>query len=95
MRAILFFILVVIVFFLIRFIFNRIDQFKGQVQEEKQTNQVNDQDPKMVTCEFCGVHLPENEALGVEANLEDGSKQKKYFCSQDHLEQFVDQHSSN
>lgn len=94
MRALLFFILVVVVFFLIRFIFKRLEQFRAQPDQLNNSESEPPTEQQMVSCEVCGVHLPEADALGVETNNRNGVNEKKFFCSKDHLQQFVDHHSS-
>lgn len=91
MRALLFFILVILVFVFIRFIFKRLDLFNSQQAEEtsKETDEAEEQ--KMVVCEYCGVHLPENEAIAVAVNHIKNQDNKKYFCCKAHLESYIEE----
>ncbi len=69
MRALLFFILIFIVFLLVRRL------IKKKPIEPVQTTS----NPKhMVACDYCGVHLPEEEAL------QDHQVTGRYYCSKSH-----------
>lgn len=70
MRALLFFILILVIFLLIR------RMMKPRPAQPKK----NMSDPKkMVACHYCGVHLPKEEAL------ETSEKPGQYYCSAEHL----------
>ncbi|MDH5259470.1 MAG: metallothionein [Gammaproteobacteria bacterium] len=43
----------------------------------KSNTPLENQEEKMVACDICQLHIPENEAL---------QKDGKYYCSQEHLE---------
>lgn len=96
MRAILFLILVVLVFLIFRFTLNRIIEIRDRQNAEKlKTNNTNpsdeNQDEKnssqqMVRCAHCGVHLPQSEAYY------DG---KDTFCSEGHMQEYHEQHKKD
>ncbi|PLA74328.1 hypothetical protein CYQ88_06465 [Hydrogenovibrio sp. SC-1] len=69
MRALLFFILIFIVFLLVH-----------RLIKKKPTKPVQTaSDPKpMVACHYCGVHLPEEDAL------KDPQVAERYYCSKSH-----------
>lgn len=92
MRAVIFLLFVVLVFFVVRFTLNRIiairdkqnaQQAKYEQNQNKQANaseQNNSENTQeMVRCAKCGVHLPQSEAYY------DG---KDTFCSQGHMQDF-------
>lgn len=61
-------------------IFGLIIFFRNSRKKDKLSSQKNPTKNKtisMVKCEYCGVHLPENEAF---------SKGKQHWCSQEHLQ---------
>lgn len=83
MRAILFLGLVLVVFFAIRYLIN---SFKVKPNEATtrsgsgdSANETSQQSEKIVACEHCQLHIPLSQA-----QISDG----KYFCSQQHLEDF-------
>ncbi|MBN2865440.1 MAG: hypothetical protein JXK16_05480 [Thiotrichales bacterium] len=87
MRAIVFLLFVILVFFIVRFTLNRIIQIREQNREKERvgknqqaSNQKQDSETQaMVRCAECGVHLPQSEAYF------DG---KDTFCSEGHMQQF-------
>ena len=85
MRAIIFLILVVLVFLVVRFILNRMSEirekrFQADLEAEGEGNRDSEQTSEvMVQCAFCGVHLPQSEAIKEGENT---------FCSQDHKKAF-------
>lgn len=92
MRALLFFVLVVIVFLLIRFVFKRIDQFRqNDLMSDSNDETPQPQEQAMVRCEQCGVHLPQGDAISVEANTVEGHNALLYFCSKEHLETYINE----
>lgn len=89
MRALLFFVLVVVVFVLIRFVFKRLDHFRQTETSNEAPTESAEQ--TMVRCEECGVHLPEKDAISVEATRANGETAMLHFCSKEHLESYLDQ----
>lgn len=86
MRAVIFLLLVVLVFLIVRFTLNRVIEIreKQKQQELKQQEQQNTEKPQsqdMVRCAHCGVHVPQSEAYY------DG---KDTFCSEGHMQAFHD-----
>ena len=88
MRAIVFLLFVILVFFIVRFTLNRIIQIREQNREQervgknqrtKSTTKDNPESQAMIRCAECGVHLPQSEAFY------DG---KDTFCSEGHMQQF-------
>ncbi len=82
MRAIVFLLFIVLVFFIIRFILNRLIQVRQQnrqaaLDEIDATTQKDSE--SMVRCALCSVHLPQSDAYY------DG---KDTFCSEGHMQQF-------
>jgi len=49
-----------------------------QIKNERKLEQAS----KMVRCEQCGLHLPEQEAI---------QKNRHYFCTTEHLEAYLQQ----
>lgn len=84
MRAIVFLLFVILVFFIVRFTLNRVIQIREQNREKARIAQ-NQQAPSksepqaIVRCAQCGVHLPQSEAFY------DG---KDTFCSEGHMQDF-------
>ena len=83
-RAIVFLLFVVLVYFVIRFTLNRVIEIREKQRQEslKQEQKENTppRDPEeMVRCAECGVHLPQAEAYF------DG---KDTFCSEGHMQAF-------
>ena len=83
MRALLFLLFIIGLFFLVRAIINRTDQLREDASVKKAQKK---QAEPMVTCEVCQLHLPETEALCVA----DAKGQKHCFCSKEHLQIFID-----
>lgn len=87
MRAIIFLLLVVLVFFIVRFTLNRIIEIRDKqnlAEQKRQAMQDNEEQPnqasqEMVRCAYCGVHVPQSEAYF------DG---KDTFCSEGHMSRF-------
>jgi len=82
-RAIVFLLFVILVFFILRFTINRIIAIREQnrLKEAKKTEQASSKDnpQAMVRCAECGIHLPQSEAYY------DG---KDTFCSEGHMQSF-------
>jgi hypothetical protein len=79
MKTLLFFILIIFVYFIIKFILNRINQLK----EESTQKDAPLMDPtQMVICHKCGVHIPKDEAL-ILVNSNDNDE-TKYACCTEH-----------
>ncbi|NPA71403.1 MAG: hypothetical protein GXO35_01115 [Gammaproteobacteria bacterium] len=81
MRAIIFLLLVVLVFFIVRFVLNRIIEIReaqnsAAEQDHSETTPLTED---MVRCAECGVHLPQSEAYY------DG---QDTFCSEGHMRAF-------
>jgi len=86
MRALIFLLLIIGLFFLIRAVINRISQLGQEIQpKENQAKQAESPKP-MVNCELCQVHLPETEALCIT----DIKGKQHCFCSKEHLEAFIE-----
>ncbi|GKT12041.1 MAG: hypothetical protein ISEC1_P1015 [Thiomicrorhabdus sp.] len=87
MRAIVFLLLVVLVFLIIRFVLNRIIEIRSKLREaEGHLEDSSQSRPEtMVKCAFCSVHLPESSAYheGDDA-----------FCSQAHMQEFKDKQAN-
>lgn len=88
MRAIVFLLFVILVFFIVRFTLNRIIQIReqnreqervGKNQQTKSNAKPDNQTQAIVRCAECGIHLPQSEAFY------DG---KDTFCSEGHMQQF-------
>jgi len=82
MRAILFLLMIIGIFLLIRFTLARINQFKREqsLNESEPNSTAQNKTAEMVKCQTCGVHLPKSEAISTE---------KGFFCST-HCEQKAD-----
>ena len=95
MRALLFLLLIVALFLLVRFVINRVDQFRREAEWEEAAREraekaakIKAQQPEpMIHCEVCNLHLPEKEGLCVT----DNAGEKHCFCSKTHLEQFIEE----
>ncbi len=82
MRAIVFLLLVVLIYFIIRFILNRVIQIRAQnkkLAEDAKENAEGKKSEAMVRCALCAIHLPQSEAYY------DG---KDTFCSEGHMHEF-------
>ncbi len=81
MKAIIFLIFVVLVFFIIRFTLNRIIEIRSKQQslEDTPAPDKSTTSESMVQCAQCGVHLPQSNAYY------DG---KDTFCSEGHMQDF-------
>lgn len=84
MRAIVFLLFVILVFFIVRFTLNRIILIRQQNREktriaQKQQTSSKPEPQSMVRCAECGVHLPQSEAFY------DG---KDTFCSEGHMQDY-------
>ena len=83
-RAIVFLLFIVFVYFIARFTLNRIikireEQRQESLKAEQQENNKKKSPEEMVRCAMCGVHLPQAEAYF------DG---KDTFCSEGHMQQY-------
>ena len=87
MRAVIFLLFVVLVFFVLRFTLNRViairERQRAAAENTPKTkeaqNQASSNPQEMVRCAECGVHLPQSEAYY------DG---KDTFCSEGHMHAF-------
>lgn len=80
MRAIVFLLFVILVFFIIRFTLNRIIEIREKNRRELNKNSEKQTSSEaMVRCALCGVHLPQSDAYY------DG---KDTFCSEGHMNEF-------
>lgn len=86
MRALFYFFLILAVFFLVLFVHSRVRQFRQTLSDTFDSTSDNDptadQTGKMVACEVCGLHLPENEAVSVQQN-----DRCHHYCSEAHRDQ--------
>jgi len=88
-RAIVFLLFIVLVYFIARFTLNRIIEIREKQRQEKlkQDNSDPEAEPQeMVRCAQCGVHLPQAEAYY------DG---KDTFCSEGHMNQYHQEQGEN
>ena len=82
MRAIVFLLFVVLVFFIIRFTLNRVIQIREKNKHQTESKKENFEGAPteaMVRCALCGIHLPQSDAYY------DG---KDTFCSEGHMQTF-------
>lgn len=92
MRAVVFLLFVVLIFFIVRFVLNRVieireKQRQQELQKEKAKQAKTNNNPEeMVRCAECGVHLPQAEAYF------DG---KDTFCSEGHMQQYHAEHTQS
>ncbi len=89
MRAIVFLLLVVLIFFIIRFTLNKIIQIRDQnkkLAEDAAGTAEERTAEAMVRCALCNVHLPQSEAYY------DG---KDTFCSEGHMHEFHNEKSTH
>ncbi len=89
MRAIVFLLFIVLVFFIIRFILNRVIQIREQNKKQAEHEADNAEGKTaeaMVRCALCGVHLPQSDAYY------DG---KDTFCSEGHMQTFHEEKRAN
>jgi len=88
-RAIVFLLIIVLVYFIARFTLNRIIEIREKQRQEalkKETPEQEEQPQEMVRCAQCGVHLPQAEAYY------DG---KDTFCSEGHMNQYHQEHNQD
>lgn len=93
MRAIIFLLLVILVFLIVRFTLNRIIEIREKqnlAEQKRQAAQEKDNAPdkasqEMVRCALCGVHVPQSEAYF------DG---KDTFCSEGHMRNYHEEKQS-
>ena len=83
MRAIVFLLFIILVFFIVRFILNRIIEIRQQnrqqaLDQSKAKANTSTAEP-MVQCALCGIHLPQSTAYY------DG---QDTFCSEGHMTEF-------
>lgn len=84
MRAIVFLLFVILIFFIIRFTLNRVIEIREKQRQETLKKQEKNPEPEsMVRCALCGVHLPQADAYF------DG---KDTFCSEGHMKQYHQEH---
>lgn len=82
MRTILFLLLVILVFFVIRFTLNRVIAIRKKNRELDSPGLVNTQ-KNLVTCVVCGLKLPEEEAI-----IETLNGDEFAFCCAKHQQDF-------
>ncbi|MGC9386340.1 MAG: PP0621 family protein [Hydrogenovibrio sp.] len=86
MRALLFFIFIMVVFLVVYLGLQRLKQARSRLFEQDENapadhKHATDESPeKMVACATCGLHLPEQEAICEE----DTNQERHYYCSQKH-----------
>lgn len=92
MRALLFFLLIVLLFVLVRFVMKRIQKFRDEelAQEEAESKQKEVVEEEMVACEECGVHLPKSDAYIEVTDDSTETKTPHYFCSEAHLKAYLE-----
>ena len=83
MRALLFFIIVIVVFVLILVVWQRIQTLQAIRQKEAQAeaDAQKNHEEKMNQCSLCDVHIPENETVHTE---------KGTFCCQEHANRYAE-----
>jgi uncharacterized protein len=86
MRAIVFLLLVVLVFFIIRFTLNKVIQIRDHNKKLATDSSEGKTAEAMVRCALCGVHLPQSDAYY------DG---KDTFCSEGHMNEFHNEKSTH
>lgn len=89
MRAIVFLLFVILVFFIIRFTLNRVIQIREQNRKSSgdATETTKEKMAEaMVRCALCGIHLPQSDAYY------DG---KDTFCSEGHMHEFHNEKQAN
>lgn len=69
MRSLLFFLVIIVVFLLIRQLFKPKQTVPSKSPPETK---------QMVSCHYCGIHLPKEEAI------KDRHNPEQYFCSEAH-----------
>ncbi len=86
MRAIIFLLFVVLVFFIVRFTLNRIIAIREKQRQEELKQQATDEDnpQEMVRCLQSGIHIPKSEAYY------DG---ENYFCSEEAMREYHKTHT--
>ena len=87
MRALFYFLLILAVFFLVLFVYSRVQQFKKNLRdtldpssEATQSQPTSSKEEKMVTCHYCGIHLPKSEAIQISEN----DQAERFYCSRSH-----------
>lgn len=95
MKALLFFILAIVIYAFIRFTLNRINSNRGQ--EDLSQERPPKTEEEMVTCAQCGVHVPISEAFVLGATPEHSSdaSEEIYFCSREHLQRYRQEHADD
>ena len=82
MKALLFFIIIFLVFIAIKFVLKRVNAIRTEnTEQENETQQTEEPPKKMVSCQQCGVHLPLNDALQITSI---DSKEILYACCKEH-----------
>ncbi len=83
MRALLFFVFIILIFVAIRFTLKRINQISAEADsEERESAPVSDDVETMVACEVCQVNLPKSEALVIKLSE---NAEPHFACSEAHL----------
>lgn len=79
MRAIFFLLFIVLMFLIVRFILQRIRIIRAQQNAEMKAKAHAEKvaEHRMVICEHCRVHLPQNEAV---------QKGEVFYCSEEHFQ---------
>lgn len=71
------FVLLAVSLYIVKFVRTKLDQSKKHIDKDSATN-TNKQNNKMVKCQYCGLHIPESEAI---------RKGDTIFCSLEHAKQ--------
>ncbi len=78
MGKLLFFAIIIVLFYwLLR------DKFptKNIEKKDEETALLTDETEELVCCEYCGVHVQEDQSVAVDG---------KFFCSDEHFQQYLD-----
>lgn len=84
MRLLILIGLVVGLYFIVKKVMQRVRTIQNQFVTDTQAEQTHSQ--KMVACAYCAVHIPQTEAIEVSTQ-----GRKLSFCSQAHLNDFIQQ----
>jgi len=86
MKALLFFIFIIIVFVAIKYTLKRINIIRAENTSEEDDQQPKQPPKKMVSCHKCGVHLAQDKALLITNNSHDNTtKEPSYACCKEHV----------
>ncbi len=81
MRALLFFVFILVVYLAIRFTLKRVRELRA-ASAEAETLKNKAEPEEMVACATCGLHLPKHEAI-----CETSEAGDRFFCSEAHQQQ--------